>query len=462
MTILQNLLGSPRTFEGGLFLADHKSATARRPIETIHADPQGPGLFVPLAPRSDLPTRPIVSPGTHVLGGQCLAEAVGVDSIPIHAPTSGHIKGFSRVWSPVDGFLPCAVLMPDGRNDFITPATIWADESFVGQLAERGVFCSQPRMAAHTFILQAARAGVTELIVNAMETEPYLSSDLRTIVEEPGRIIDMIGEFADALGAHRAILALPNRHRRVVKRIQAEAAGRHIDIVSLTDKYPQCHPVLLVKSILDREVEPGQSVLDIGACVLPLQVVRAAAEAWLNDRPITHAQITVSGTAALHSGVYRVPIGTPISQLIDRVGTIARVEQVIWGGPLTGVALGRDDAVVTIDTTAILLMTGTSTHEPVPCIRCGWCVEDCPVGLDPSDLMQLEAEPSITAIEGLHLQACIDCGLCSHVCPAELPIAAVIKRRRNSMTTSALPVIDAAPAGPAAFPPKTVTAKERA
>ena len=104
---------------------------------------------------------------------------------------------------------------------------------------------------------------------------------------------------------------------------------------------------------------------------------------------------------------------------------------------MTGLAIRRDDVVVTADTTALLLFSSVHRPNPVPCIHCGWCVEDCPVGLNPSELMDLEAEETCDDAELAHLQVCVDCGLCSYVCPAQLPLAASIRRARTRFQRAA-------------------------
>ena len=427
MALLANLLGPRKAFDGGSFLPAHKSSTAERPIETLPVD----GLLrVPLAARRDLRTVPVVAAGDHVLRGQRLSRSVGEDSIPAHAPTSGRVVALDRAWTPYDGFLPCAVLEPDGRDEAVPQCFGWEDESFIVQLAEKGVICPSPRSPLHVLVREAVAAGATELIVNAMETEPYLTADHRILIEQPGRVIDATCELADALGVSRAILALPFRHRRVVKRMRAEAAGRHVEIFALADAYPQCHPVLLVKSLLQREVAPGGSVLDEGVVVLPLAAVRGAAEALLDDRAVTHAVLTVAGDAVGRPGIFRVAVGTPMRSIARYVGLTAPVTEVVCGGPLTGLALGNEQAVVTAEVPALLLFATTDHAVPTSCNHCGWCVEDCPVGIDPTAMMNLESRPHSYASQRQQLDACIACGLCSHLCPAQLPLAETIRRVR--------------------------------
>ena len=427
MAILDEILGPRQSFDGGLFLPDYKAGTAKRPIETLAVNET---LRIPLVARRDLHTALVVRPGEHVRRGQVLAQPIGMAALPAHAPTSGKIVEISRAWTPLEGFLPCAVLEPDGRDEWTESPVRWDDGSFIQEISDAGVFSPQPREPLHLLLHHASRAGVTDLIVNAMETEPYLTADLRTLVEESGRIIDAVAEIADAIGAFHVHFALPFRHRRVVKRIEAEARGRLIEVVALAHKYPQCSPLILLKTILDREVVPGGSPIDAGALVLPLATIRMTAQAIIEARPVTHALMTVAGDAVERPGVYRVAVGTTLLDLARRVGLLAEPQQLIWGGPLSGMTVDRQDAVVTRETFAALMFQEPARIDPVPCVRCGWCVEDCPAGLDPSLLLHLEAQDRCSNRENSMLKACVDCGLCSHVCPSQLPLAQSIWRAR--------------------------------
>ncbi len=424
---MKHILGPRSAFDGGLFLPDRKSLLARRPIQTLH--PDGP-LQVPLTVRADLRTECIVDVGDTVVRGQALARALQSDAINAHAPAAGKVTAIGRVWTANDGFLPSVTIEPDGTDQRTPRHQGWDEESLITQLAEHGVMCSEPRAPLHVVMRKAIESGVTTLIVNAMETEPYLCSDLRTLVEHPSRTIDAICDLADALCVSNAILAVPFRHRRVVRRLRREVVGRHVTIEALANPYPQCHPVMLTKAVLDIEVPVGGSPLDCSVVVLPLGSVRQAADALLADEPVTDALITVAGDAIEHIGTYRVAVGTPFSDLARRLDIRAPVRQVVVGGPLTGVAMGYRDAVVTSTMNGLLYFAHREDVRPVPCIRCGWCIEDCPVGIDPQALMKLEIVDQPSSQSATDLKACIECGLCSHVCPSRLPVAESIYRAR--------------------------------
>jgi electron transport complex protein RnfC len=426
MAILASWLGPRQSFAGGLYLSDHKAVTARMPIETIAA---GGPLVVPLQASARLPATPVVAVGDAVLGGQALSAPSNPGSVAVHAPTSGRIVRLEEVWTVYGERLEAAVLEPDGRNAQVAARTIWDEESFIAQVALSGVVCTAPRDSAHAVIQAAVSAGASDLIVNAMETEPYLTADLRTLVEEPGRIVDAACEIADAMGVGRVIIAVSERHRRVNRRLVEEAVGRHLEVIALSEKYPQCHPIVLVKTVLDREIPPGGSPLDVRACVLPLATVRDIAGAILDDRPTTHTVMTIAGDAVVHAGTYRVPIGMPLARLAMRVGVNGPIRSAACGGPLTGIPILHEDAVITADTVALLLMRSVEQREATACIHCGWCIEDCPVGLDPIALVS-QGIASGNGRTGQLVRACIDCGLCSFNCPSHIPLAAQIQQMR--------------------------------
>jgi electron transport complex protein RnfC len=426
MSILLDILGPRHSFEGGLFLPDYKSVTARQPIQTLAT--RSP-LHVPLTLRGDLPTECIVREGQRVLRHQRLSSPLTEDAVPVHAPTSGVITKISPVQTVCDGLLPGVMIEPDGSSEAAPNDPRWQSDSIVVQLSETGVACPLPRAPAASILRQAMHTGVSDLIINAMETEPYLTADLRTLVEETGRLMDTACEFADALGVSRVLFAAPYRHSRLIKRLEGEAIGRHVEIAALAHKYPQCHPHVLIKTLLDREVPPGGGPLDVETLVLPLAMIRNSAEALWRCRPVSDVVMTVAGDAVERPGTYRVPIGTSLKQVAHAAGA-DRARVSIWGGPLTGVSVESDSAVVTADTIALLLFNRIHELSTTPCIHCGWCVEDCPVGIDPVWLTSSEATAALTYREELH--ACIDCGLCTYVCPSQLPLAAEIRQARDS------------------------------
>jgi electron transport complex protein RnfC len=175
------------------------------------------------------------------------------------------------------------------------------------------------------------------------------------------------------------------------------------------------------------ETPYGRAPLDIGSFVLDLSTVASLTDA-LQGQAMTSKLLTVAGPCAAAPGNYRVPIGTRVSNIIEQVGLAEPLAQVVVGGPLTGSSINTLDAVITKHTRGILLANTemAKPSRPGPCIRCGWCQQDCPVGLDPAAILDIVERRTYTNAAAQRPLACLECGLCSYVCPSELPLARAV------------------------------------
>lgn len=435
-SLFAGLMAWRRTFEGGLYLPDVKGDTARRPIEPFTP----PMLHVPLQHAASLPTVVKVKAGQQVAAGDALADAAGPESLPVYSPAAGRIIALDRVWTARDGFLPAAMIE-------VTEAVASTDR------ASRTTNTNPTQDALDELIRQAAlldpvarrplhvlrhQPGINALIVNAMETEPGLTADLRILVEQSEGVLPMVARLANSVPFTRAALAIPLRHRRVCHFVRRLARGTAVEVAVLPDKYPQCHQNLLTRVVFGRTVPPGGAPSDVGVLVLSIQTLAALADFAATGRPQLTRVVTVYGDGVERPGNYRVPIGTPVRSLLSHVGVEYRADVLIAGSPMMGVALPTDETAITLDVPAIIPRATRAWREPVPCIRCGWCLEDCPVGIDPRSLMQLELAERIAASPRRELAACVECGICSYVCPAHLPLTETMVQLRRRVEAGAV------------------------
>jgi len=408
---------------------------------------------VPLRHAERLPTQAVVKCGDVVRVGQVLAEPLGPDSLAVHSPIHGRVTALGRAWTARDGWLPAATIAPEGSAvsesaavSDVAPASA-APASTLPELVDFARRCSLvdsvSREPLHGLLARGG-SGDHTLVVNAVETEPNLTSDLRTLVERPARLVDCMTWLAqltrDGTGKaawREVVLAVALRHRRVVRQLRLLARGRPLRIAALDDKFPQCHPSLLTKTLFGRELAPGESPLAAGALILPLATIRALWNCAATGLPCTSRVVTVSGDAVEEPGNFVVPFGTPIRQIIERVGLRRRVTVALAGGPMTGLPLPNDSVVVTGDVAGVTLLSHSARVDATPCIRCGWCVDDCPVGIDPRALSQLELRAPIDDRDRAALDTCIECGICSYVCPSALPLTESIAAVRRRPATGA-------------------------
>ncbi len=445
-------------FDGGLYLPDEKAATARRPIEPL---PPVGALHVPLQFDANRTTRRVVAVGTTVGPGDLLAQAVHPDATAILSPLAGRVAGFCTVRTARHADIPAVTIEPvddlGGRTTDPNPATTpptsgetsptlplprGSEEGAAERMGVCGVVDVASGLPLHCLLARAATAGADTLIVNGLETEPYLTANLRTLVEQPDAVLEAAEALGAALGIRSVRLAIPFRHRRLARRMTFLARGRSVLVETLADKYPQCHPRLLARVLTHREPPPGGAPLDVGVVVLPLATAMAAGDALRRGRPHVSRVVTVAGEAVERPGNFIVPFGTPVRRLLaqagvgmDRGAEGAGYALLIAGGPMTGVCLPHDEVVTSADFSALLVLRRRPQDEPIPCIRCGWCLEDCPAGIDPSRLAQLEWAEQCSAGDRAALAACIECGLCTYVCPSQLPLAETLAQSRRRWGT---------------------------
>jgi len=69
--------------------------------------------------------------------------------------------------------------------------------------------------------------------------------------------------------------------------------------------------------------------------------------------------------------------------------------------------------------------------QEVPCIKCGRCIEKCPMNLMPSHIEDAFERKDIGLLTKLKVGMCVECGCCAYLCPSKRPLAQAIKLASN-------------------------------
>jgi len=454
---LKRLLRRPRTFEGGLYLPSRSERTVGRPIEAF---PPPPLLRVPMQQHDGPASTMVVQVGQQVEAGECLGRADEPGAVSVHAPVAGRVVAIDRVDTARHCDVPAVVikpiisqmplLQPDDPplNEEVRPkgaVFLVPDLTSVQPLAqvceEAGVIdCRASARGFGRQLREAASHDITDVIINAMDSEPMLTADRQLFESSVEAILRGSVWVRDALRARRVWLAMDRTDRSALRRYRAMAAGMPVRVVGLRNKYPQSASVLLTWSILERTVPYGRLPEEVGVFVVEVPTLAALAIAVKRHEPMTHRVVTVTGSAVQRPGHYEVPIGTTFADVLRHVGIQDVVVRVVDGGPMTGQAVESLDAVVTKQTSAVLVSDRNRDRIalPGPCVRCGWCQEDCPVGLDPQALLDLMERGCFDEASRWYPHACVECGLCSYVCPVELPLAEAVRQLKQRVAIGEL------------------------
>lgn len=271
------------------------------------------------------------------------------------------------------------------------------------------------------------------LIINGVECEPYLTSDNRIMIENTEEIFIGIEIMKKALGINNALVGIENNKPEAI-RIMTEMSKKYngTEIVPLKLKYPQGAEKQLINALTGREVPSGKLPIEVGCVVDNVGTALAIYYAVQKNRPLIDNVLTFTGKSVRPENQKNllVRVGTPLQEIIDYCGGLPEdTGKLISGGPMMGKAI-MDTSAPTVKTTSSILVMNekeAKRQEPTPCIRCGKCVDACPMGLEPVLLSTLCSQDKWEEAEKECVMDCIECGCCLFTCPANRPLLDLIR-----------------------------------
>ncbi|CQR72508.1 Electron transport complex protein RnfC [Sporomusa ovata DSM 2662] len=424
-----------KSFRGGVHPDDRKRYTAAKPIEVA---PIPQKVIIPTRQHIGAPCAPIVKVGDLVKKGQVIAEAQAFVASPIHASTSGKVVEIAEYPHPVFGTCQAVVIEGDGQDEWVPGLPLNRDwqSMEVKELKEIVRLAGLVGMGGATFPTHVKMSPPPEkpidsFILNGAECEPYLTADHRVMLEQTERIVTGMKIAMKIIGVSKGYVGIEENKPDAIEIMRKACAGSSIEIVPLKTKYPQGAEKTLIKVILDREVPSGGLPMDVGAVVQNVGTLVAIADAVEKGLPLIERVATVTGGAIAEPKNVLLRVGATFSQAVAMCGGFKEQPvKVIMGGPMMGMAQQTLDVPVIKGTSGILALSAADVNigPEQPCIRCGRCVDACPMGLVPSMLSILgERGAFAKAKEEYSLLDCVECGSCVYVCPAKRNIVHYIK-----------------------------------
>jgi len=430
-------------FFGGVHPEGRKELSASAPLTAMALPAQA---AVPLRQHIGAPCKPLVAVGETVCMGQKIGDGEGL-CVPVHAPVSGVVEAIEDRPHPGGGTCPAIII----KNDFLdtphyslkphaNPEQL-APAELVSILRESGLV-GMGGAAFPTDIKSKTGMGYTGvLILNACECEPYITADDALLRARSGDVLRGLALLARILNPDQTVIGIEDNKPEaaaILRETLKDIPG--VELRVLPTRYPQGAEKQLIQAVTGRQVPSGGLPKDVGCAVFNAATAFAAYRAVYEGMPLIERVVTVTGEGVKEPRNLIVRVGTSFQEVIDTAGGLGDdVWKVLSGGPMMGVAQGDLSVPVTKAVNAVLCLSsaqnGESAH-PV-CIRCGKCLEVCPMGLEPLYLYRYSNAGDLDALKRLHLTDCIECGCCAYACPGKVPLVQGFRAGKRAMKEGA-------------------------
>ncbi len=441
-----------RTFRIGGIHPEENKLTHEVPTKVAALPKQA---IFPLSQHIGAPAKPVVQKGDKVKVGTLIAEAGGFVSAPIYSSVSGTVFKIDTAVDATGYRKPVIIINVEGDE--------W--EETIDRSDKLELVADHPELTPEEIVERVKTAGVTGMggagfptfikltppptakaecvIINAVECEPYITSDYRLMMEHPDEILVGLELLMKAAKVTTGYIGIETNKPKAIELLQQKCAAKFassdytVEVVPLKQRYPQGGEKQLVDAVIRRQVPAPPAIpVNVGAIVQNVGTAFAVYEAVMKRKPLFERYTTVTGKQLAHPGNFLVRMGTPMRELIDACGGMPEGDnKLLAGGPMMGKALTTEDVPVCKGTNSVTILSGNDAHrhKAQPCIRCAKCVGACPMGLEPFLLATLSDNKLWERAEQEDIVSCIECGSCQFTCPAHRPLLDNIRQGKQTV-----------------------------
>lgn len=429
-----------KTFPKGGVHPEENKLSSDQPIITFEIPKQ---VIIPLGQCLGAPAEPIVAKGDKVKVGQLIATAKGFISANVHSSVSGTVNKIDEVMDHTGYRKPAIFIDVEGdewlegidTSDTLVKDITLTSEEIVERIKQHGIVgLGGATFPTYVKLMIPKDKKAEYVIINAAECEPYLTCDNRLLLEKPYEFLVGVKVIMKAVNAPKGVVGIEVNKMEAAKKldeiVKSDKYFEGIEIQPLKTKYPQGGEKQLIKSVTGREVPSGKLPIETGCVVVNVASTFAIYEAVQKNKPLVYRVVTVTGKSVKKPSNFLTRIGTPANMLIEAAGGLPEdTANLINGGPM----MGKSVSVTTFPTikgTSGILMLNEKDAQPRKvsnCIRCGKCMQACPMGLEPYLLNRLARQNNFEETEKHNIMDCIECGSCEFTCPANIPLADYIR-----------------------------------
>ena len=396
-------------------------------------------VVIPLSMHAGAPANPVVQVGDTVKVGQKIGEAAGFISSPVHSSVSGTVTAIENHGHATRGECLSVVIKSDGKNtldesvkpnkdlDSLTP------DEIVEIIKEAGIVGMGGAGFPTSVKLKPAKP-VDTILLNGCECEPLLTADHRVLLEYADDVIFGLKAMLKAVGAEKGVIVIEDNKPDAIELMKEKTADiSNMEVVVAKTKYPQGAEKMLIKRVTGRKVPSGGLPADVGCVVGNISTTKAIADAIQKGMPLIERVVTVTGERLKNPGNFIVKIGTNTKDLIDYCGGIIGDDVTVKaGGPMMGFVLSDLNVPIMKGSNGIIAVDTDHTVEQ-PCIKCGRCMDVCPMELSPLYFAKFADEENWQGMKEKNVMDCIECRCCEYICSSKIPLVSKIKAGKNAV-----------------------------
>ncbi len=423
-------------YYGGVHPSERKEFTEHLALERF-PDPET--VVIPLSMHAGAPANPVVQVGDTVKVGQKIGEAAAFISSPIHSSVSGTVIAIEPHKHATRGECLSVVIKSDGKNtlhesvqprgdiDSLTP------DEIVEIVREAGIV-GMGGAGFPTSVKLKPPKPIDTILLNGCECEPLLTADHRVLLEFADDVVYGLKAIIKTVGAQKGIIVIEDNKPDAIELMQQKTADiSDIEVFVAKTKYPQGAEKMLIKRVMKRQVPSGGLPADVGCVVSNISTTKAISDAIQKGMPLVERVVTVTGENLKKPGNYIVKIGTNTKDLIDYCGGTTGDDITIKaGGPMMGFVLSDTNVPIMKGSNGIIAVDTDHTVEQ-PCIKCGRCVDVCPMELSPLYFAKYADEENWQGMKDKSVMDCIECRCCEYICSSKIPLVTKIKAGKTAV-----------------------------
>ena len=421
---------------GGIHPVEGKEPTEHKGLVRF---PVPETVVIPLSMHLGAPAKAIVNVGDYVKMGQKIGEADGFISAPVHSSVSGTVVAIEERPHATRGTCTSIVIENDGKDlldESVKPGKS-LDELTAAEIIEivkNAGIVGMGGAGFPTYVKLNPGKPIDAVLVNACECEPMLTADHRVLLEYADDIIFGLQAEMKTVNAPKGIIVIEENKPDAIALMREKVADiEGIEVLEVTTQYPQGGEKMLIKRAMGRSVPSGKLPADVGACVSNVSTVKAIADAIKTGMPLIERVTTVTGKYIPNPQNFIVRVGTPAAKLVEACGGISAEDVLVKaGGPMMGFPQTTLETPIMKGSNGIIAIDDDYT-EANECIKCGRCVDVCPMELKPLHYYKLVAKQDFQGCKDMNIMDCMECRCCEYICSSKLPLVTMIKMGKNGV-----------------------------